>query len=226
MDTICFETLLLCEALNEAAFEAIKAQCHAGKTEVQVQNVIQTAWAQKAVCDAPFSGDIVGGIRSGAIEGEATDYVLQSGDALIVDIQSGVGGHFADTTRTFFVGQPTDKQRHAYAAVQKTLERLAAMLKPGVRACDIHAAMQQSLAEFELSCPHHAGHALGREKLLPPTFVPECTDILTEGMVVALEPGVYYEGEFGVRLENNYRITEKGAECLSPYTLEMEDYIL
>ena len=44
--------------------------------------------------------------------------------------------------------------------------------------------------------------------------------------MVALEPGVYYEGEFGVRLENNYRITEKGAECLSPYTLEMEDYIL
>ena len=148
VDTFCFKTLLLCEALNEAAFEAIKAQCHAGTTEVQVQNVIQTAWKQKAVCDASFSGDIVGGIRSSAIEGEATDYVLQSGDALIVDIQPGVGGHFADTTRTFFVGQPTDKQRHAYAAVQKTLERLAAMLKPGVRACDIHAAMQQSLASL------------------------------------------------------------------------------
>ena len=70
------------------------------------------------------------------------------------------------------------------------------------------------------------GMRWGAKNYCPPTFVPECTDILTEGMVVALEPGVYYEGEFGVRLENNYRITEKGAECLSPYTLEMEDYIL
>ena len=46
VDTICFETLLLCEALNEAAFEAIKAHCRVGTTETQVQNVIQAAWAQ------------------------------------------------------------------------------------------------------------------------------------------------------------------------------------
>lgn len=218
--------IALCESLNAAAFRAVAENVRAGMTEQDVQRLVQTAWNTAAACEVPFSGDLIGGVRSGAIEGEPTAYVLQTGDALIVDIQPGVNGCFADTTRTFFIGEAGAEQRRVYAAVEATLRQLEAALRPGVRACELYHLMQQSLAEFGLSCPHHAGHALGCEKLLPPEFVPDCTDVLQEGMIVALEPGAYCEGAFGVRLENNYRITADGAECLFRYPLAIEDCIV
>lgn len=222
MAEVVFEAVKRCGEMNIAAFEAVRGACRVGMTENEVKAQIAAAWRVHAGGDVPFSGDIVGGVRSGAIEGSPTDNTLKAGDALIVDIQPTFGEHFADTTRTFFFGEPSEKQRHVYAAVADTLTFLETRLRPGVRACDVFAAMQKRLAAWGYTCPHHAGHALGREKLSPPEFVPACTDVLEEGMIVALEPGVYVEGEFGVRLENNYRITAEGAEKIATYPLEIE----
>ena len=222
MHEISFDTVARCGAMNVAAFEAVRKACRVGMTENEIKAKIVDAWCAHAGGDVPFSGDLVGGVRSGAIEGLPTDNVLQAGDALIVDIQPSFEGHFADTTRTFFLGEPSEQQRQVYAAVADTLIFLETVLRPGVRACDVFAAMQERLGTWGYACPHHAGHALGREKLSPPEFIPACTDVLEEGMIVALEPGVYVEGAFGVRLENNYRITTDGAERIAPYPLEIE----
>jgi len=62
---------------------------------------------------------------------------------------------------------------------------------------------------------HHAGHGLGLEHPESPILVPESTDVLRAGDVVTLEPGCYREGVGGVRLENNYLITESGFEQLN-----------
>ena len=62
---------------------------------------------------------------------------------------------------------------------------------------------------------HHAGHGLGLEHPEPPILVSESTDELRVGDVVTLEPGCYREGVGGVRVENNYLITEDGYEQLN-----------
>ncbi len=211
--------------LNRLAFDAVRKDYRRHMSEAEIKKIITDSWA-KSGRDIEFSGDVVAGARSGDIEGDATDYIPQEGDALILDLQPGWDGFWCDTTRTFFVGAPSEKQRFAFDAVSKTLSRLGGMLRPGVRACDIHAAMQDSFAEFGLSCPHHAGHATGTEKVKHPCFVAECTDCLEEGMYVALEPGVYFEGEFGIRLENNYLITKDGSRELFGYTLDINNFII
>lgn len=211
--------------LNRSVFDAVRKGYRRGMSEADIKKIITDCWAESGK-SIEFSGDVVAGVRSGEIEGDATDYVLKEGDALILDLQPGWDGFWCDTTRVFFVGEPTEKQRFVYEAVAKTLSRLESMLKPGVRACDIHAAMQESFAQFGLSCPHHAGHATGTEKVKHPCFVGECTDCLEEGMYVALEPGVYFEGEFGIRLENNYLITENGFRELFNYTLDINNFII
>ena len=94
------------------------------------------------------------------------------------------------------------------------------------KACDIYFAMQEALSKHGLSCPHHAGHALGKEKFLQPQLIEECTDQLKPGMIIALEPGVYFDGEFGIRVENNYLLTEDGIKELFNYPKNIEHFIL
>ena len=100
------------------------------------------------------------------------------------------------------------------------------LLRPGVPACKIYEKMQGVLAKYGYSCPHHAGHAVGPEKLLEPRLIPQCDTQLEKDMLIALEPGVYVPGCFGIRIENNYRITQTGCEELFQYPLDIEYFIL
>ena len=212
--------------MNRKAFDRIRQVIGIGSTERDVLREIRAVWDQAAGRPVPFSGDIVSGERSGAIEGEAGDRILRRGDVMIVDTQPGYDGCYADTTRTFFVGEITPEAHRAYSAVRDAMAQMEKVLRPGTPACRIHAVMQETLGRYGYACPHHAGHAVGAEKLLEPRFVPECDDTLTEGMLVTLEPGIYAEGLFGVRIENNYRITKDGCEELFRYPLDEELFVI
>lgn len=207
-------------AMNRAAFDAAKEQFRQGMSEQQIKEIILEAWQKP---DMEFSGDVCADSR---IDGDASAYIPKAGDALILDLQPGWTDCFADTTRTFFVGAPSERQRKAYEAVLNALKKMEQVLATHPRACDIYFAMQEALEKEGLSCPHHAGHAVGKEKLLEPRLVAECTEQLKPGMIIAMEPGVYFEGEFGIRVENNYLLTEDGIKELFNYPLEIEKFII
>ena len=69
---------------------------------------------------------------------------------------------------------------------------------------------------------HHAGHGIGLEHPEPPILVPESRDVLLAGDVVTLEPGVYLQGVGGIRIENNYLVTDNGCERLSHHNIALE----
>lgn len=207
-------------AFNRAAFDAAKAHFHLGMSEQAIKETILAAWGHP---EWEFSGDVC---ADGRIDGDATGYLPQRGDALILDLQPGWADCYADTTRTFFIGEPTQKQKEAYEAVLSALKAMEQCLATHPRACDVYAAMQEALQKQNLSCPHHAGHAVGKEKFLQPQLVEENKEPLRPGMIIALEPGVYFEGEFGIRVENNYLLTEDGIEELFHYPLNIENFIL
>ena len=74
---------------------------------------------------------------------------------------------------------------------------------------------------------HHAGHRVGNDEIvIEPRFVAECDEELKAGMIVTLEPGIYFPGKFGIRLENNYLITENGFKRLDDLSLDRTDYIV
>ena len=79
---------------------------------------------------------------------------------------------------------------------------------------------------FEKNFPHHAGHQFGVEPVMQPQFLPEKRALLKKDMLVTLEPGLYFENRFGIRVEDNYIITETGFVNLFDYTLKIEDFIL
>ena len=205
--------------MNQKAFEAVKNGYCIGMSEQDIKKLILNTWDMNKM---DFSGDIA---ADGRIEGDATAFIPQRGNTLILDLQPGYDDCFADTTRTFFLGEPSPAQRHAYQAVIYTLEQMESILTTHPKANEVYFVMQDALGTFGYSCPHHAGHALGVKKLMEPRLIPECSTPLTPGMLIAMEPGVYCDG-WGIRMENNYLLTEDGIQELFQYPLDMQYFIL
>ena len=194
-----------------------------GKSEKELKRHILSEY-RTSLEDFSFKGDIVAGSRSAVGEGDATDYIIKNGDAIILDLLPMKNGVCSDVTRTFFVGEPTDEQRKVYETVKNALLSTEKILKAGVKACEIYAYMKERLKPYENTFFHHAGHLIGTRRLLQPQFLPNKTAKLKVGDIVTLEPGIYIKDKFGVRLENDYLITESGYKKLLDYPLDIENF--
>jgi Xaa-Pro aminopeptidase len=119
-------------------------------------------------------------------------------------------------------GDPTNEQQMLFRLCEAAMTGGENALQPGVRAADVYAAVSRPLEEAGYGAlPHHAGHGIGLGHPEPPILVPESEDILEVGDVVTLEPGMYVESIGGMRIENNYLITEDGAEKLSNHLISL-----
>ena len=217
----------LCELLNATAnlFDKLSHFAIVEKSEKDLKSLIISVYKGRLL-KFSFKGDIVAGARSAVGEGYATDYIIKKGDAIILDLLPMKNGVCSDVTRTFFVGTPTDEQREVYNIVKNALLSTEKILKAGVRACDIYAYAREKLKPYENTFFHHAGHKIGKRRLLQPQFLPDKTAKLKAGDIVTLEPAIYIKDKFGVRLENDYLITESGCEKLFDYPLDIENFII
>lgn len=212
--------------LNEAAYQAIRRDLKPSMTELDVYGMISAAYHAAAGEVIPFAGDIISGKGSALIGGMPTNRRIEMGDAVIVDILPERNGCFCDTTRTFFTGEASRLQRSVYQCVREALERGESLLRPGVSGKGIYEAVNEVIVKNgypELA--HHAGHGVGLSRYEAPYFIPGCEIPLQEGMIVTLEPGIYMEARFGVRLESNYLITAEGCINLFPYSTDIEYFI-
>lgn len=195
------------------------------ETEKQIKKYVMSVYKEE-LGEFSFKGDIVAGPNSSLGEGNASDYQIKQGDCIILDLLPRKGGFCVDTTRTFFVGKPSEEQVYIYNIVRCAIENTERILKPNLKACDIYNFMKQQLKPFENTFFHHAGHLIGCKRLLQPQFLPTNTKTLKVGDIVTLEPGIYIKNKFGIRLENDYIITKNGYEKLFDYPLEIEKFIL
>ena len=176
---------------------------------------------------ATYTGDYISGKRTCDIEGAATDKVIEIGDTIIVDALCEVDGIHCDTTRTFFCGDPSNEQRKVYMLLSGILEEAGKLLCPGVKVCEIFKFVDNKIKEAGYEgLVHHAGHSLGYEWCEEPRLIAENEDVLEENMLVAIEPGLYLKDKFGIRIENNFRVTKNGGVNVFTYTTDINDFIL
>ena len=214
---------------NRAAYEAIRAGLRTGMTEKDAYALVQAAVDH--VCGAEpheFIGDFVGGVRTGSIEGPPTDYVFKAGDLFILDLSVKRGDVWSDTCRTFFLGEPTPRQREAYAAVLACQDEGMRTVRAGVVASSVRPPMMAVLEArgFGGMMPHHGGHLVGPAPYLKPAFEEGCDEIVEADDICTLEPGVYLPGEWGMRVENDYLVTVDGVENLFDYPREIEYFVV
>lgn len=203
----------------ETAFAAVERTIRTNSRELDVYATCLAAIAEQAGGPAILDGDFVSGERSAGIGGPPTDRVLREGDQLIVDIYPRLGAYWADVTRTFVLGEPTRAQMERHAVLEEALRAGEKAIAPGVPTRELYETVRAALARAGLAehFPHHAGHSVGLTPSEGPRIIPGSQDRLQAGMVITLEPGVYLPGEGGMRLEDNFLVTEEGAISLSLY---------
>jgi len=154
---------------------------------------------------------------------------LLAHEPIVIDIfpQHDYSGYFSDMTRTVARGEPEGDVTEMYQAVREAQDRGQSLLRPGATGQEVHQAVVDLLAErgFESGNRgfiHNLGHGVGLEVHEQPSLGPGGGE-LAAGNVVTVEPGLYYEGTGGIRLENICAITEGGSVC---YTRFPREFIL
>ena len=141
-----------------------------------------------------------------------------------MDFGGEVGGYFSDTTRTVVVGEAPAGFEEVYRLVQEAQDAAVRTVRPGVTAQDVDRAARRIIdtAGYGERFFHRTGHGIGLEVHEPPYIIEGNETVLTPGMTFSVEPGVYLEGRFGVRIEDIVAVTADGVERLNRSSRELQ----
>jgi Xaa-Pro aminopeptidase len=199
-------------SLGDIGHAAARNAAMAGACEIEVWTAVESAIQNFAGMRIPIGNDCVSGRRQNNIGGWPQENQLAEGDSLIVDISVVHLGYWSDSCATYVAGWPTPRQLAIHRTVTEALALGASMLRPGAVCKDIDRAMRHHIEEQGYPVyPHHSGHGVGVSGHENPRIVPYSEERIAAGMVIMLEPGIYFPGETAVRLEDGYFITEDGA---------------
>ena len=207
------------------AYDAARKTIAPGLTECDVYSAMYAAIVREAGTSIPFPGDFACGARGIKGGGPPTIRVIKPQDLYILDLFPEPALYFADTCRTFAVGTPTGDQVRAHEIVRKALRIAEEAIRPGIKARDIYWLVKNYLDSEPLSRNsfwHHAGHGIGHHGHEAPRIIPGSEDVFEVGDVFTLEPGIYGDHlQGGIRLEDNYLLTESGLQNLFEYPMAL-----
>ncbi len=210
------EILRRSAATADVAADAAFAACRPGVTEAAVSRAVQEAFAAQGVSQIGFA--IVGGGPNSAYPHHSSgDRPLQAGEPVLVDLGGRLEGYASDITRMAYLGEPSSRYREVHTAVERAVRAGMDAVRPGAPLAAVDRAARGAIeaAGYSKYFTHRTGHGLGLTGHEPPS-VTHTNDLPTQqSMVFSVEPGIYLEGEFGVRLEEIVVVTARGAEHLS-----------
>jgi Xaa-Pro aminopeptidase len=199
-----------------------------GQTELEVGSVLEAALRRRGSEWHPFPTIVASGPRSALPHARSSRKILQSGELLLVDFGAQVDGYCADLTRTMVVGARADeRQRTVHDLVQAAQRRAIQHLRAGMPAHEADALARDVIATRGLgqAFGHSLGHGLGLEVHEAPRLAPNSETPLPAHAVVTVEPGIYFSGWGGVRLEDDVYLGVNGAERLSDGRTELLELV-
>lgn len=145
-------------------------------------------------------------------------------DAIVMDFGGQLGGYYSDTSRTVVVAEEPERFREVYDVVREAQEAGFRAVRPGVPAEDVDRAARNVIdgAGYGERFIHRTGHGIGLEVHEDPYLVRGNDEPFEPGMTFSIEPGIYLEGRFGVRIEDIVAVTAEGAERLNRSTRELQ----
>ncbi len=205
----------------KAAFQALEA----GMSQGDFGRLVSQAHTQLG-----FSGSA--GVQVGQYaalpHGSVTPQTIQEGSILLIDGGCGVEGYRSDISRTFVLGQATDRMKEVFDIVHRAQAAALAAARPGAQAQAVDAAARSVIEQAGFGpgytyFTHRVGHGIGMDGHEWPYLVRGNTLALEPGHTFSDEPGIYINGEFGVRLEDCMYVTAEGAELFTLPSPSLED---
>lgn len=200
-----------------AALDHTLGAVRPGMSELQVAGILEHALRDHGSEETPFPTIVASGERTALPHARAGTRTIALGDLLLLDFGATVGGYCSDVTRTVVVGQADDRQREVHAAVHAANEAARSRVRSGMTGKEADAIARGVLEQYGLSeaFGHGLGHGIGLEVHEGPRLSRISEQVLQEGAVFTIEPGAYMSGWGGVRIEDNVRLINGGAELLT-----------
>jgi Xaa-Pro aminopeptidase len=188
-----------------------------GRSEREVAGVMEAEARMMGADGTAFDTIVSCGSSSSQPHRPAGDGRPVRGEPIVIDVGVKVGGYCSDLSRTIVLGEPKPWLEEAIQAVLEAKRRAEEALRPRVRAGWVDSKARSLLRERGLAkCfIHGLGHGVGLSVHEAPALAPKSRDKLKAGSVVTLEPGLYFKGRGGVRIEDLYLLVKGGALKLS-----------
>ena len=205
-----------CQISDQAFLDVLDFIKPGETTELAVMNFLDARMRKLGASGASFDFIIASGYRSAMPHGVASEKVIQTGETLTMDFGCYYNHYVSDMTRTIHVGHVTDEEREIYDIVLRANKALIDQAKAGVSRIDFDRIPRQIIndAGYGAYFTHGIGHGIGLDIHEIPYFGKSSESIET-GMVLTDEPGIYLDGKYGVRIEDDLVITETGCEVLT-----------
>jgi Xaa-Pro dipeptidase len=209
--------------LADIGMEAIREFIEDGVREHEVAAEASYAMRREGAEDIAFPFIVVSGPRSAYPHGGVTDRRIGSGELVTVDMGAAYQEYKTDITRTFIIGQPTEKQIEIYEAVLESNRMALPRFVDGAAGVEVDRAARDVIDEagYGEYFIHGLGHGLGLEIHEPPSLSKRSKDTLRTGNVVSNEPGIYIPGFGGVRIEDTVLVDGQSPRRFTGFPREL-----
>ena len=208
--------------LDKGFAQAIKV-VKPGAIERDAAFSIESFWRKRGAEGLAFDTIIASGARGALPHGKASEKQIKKGELIVVDMGVLLNGYNSDGTRTFVTCTPTRKQKEVYNIVKDAQAAAIDSIRPGVKASEVDRAARGVIekAGYGKFFGHGTGHGVGLDIHEAPGLGPTSNEVLEEGMVITVEPGIYLPGWGGVRIEDMALVTKGGADILTSTTRDL-----
>ncbi len=189
---------------NDVAFEALLGQVKEGMTELELAYLLQYEYIKAGGEGIAFDTISVFGEHTAYPHGHPGHTRLQKGDMVTLDFGTKFHGYCSDITRNFCLGDPGDEYKKAYQHVLTANKMGIEAGYNGVSAAELDAVARNYLESVGLGkyFTHSLGHGVGIDIHEKPFLNKRSKDIIVKGMTYTIEPGIYINGKFGIRIED------------------------
>ncbi|RWZ60103.1 aminopeptidase P family protein [Halobacillus fulvus] len=209
--------------IADKAFEHILGYIKPGVKEIDVSNELEFFMRKQGAVSSSFDIIVASGYRSALPHGVASEKEIQSGELVTLDFGALYKGYCSDITRTVAVGDISDELKEIYDTVLQAQLKGMEGLKAGITGKEADALTRDYITEkgYGEYFGHSTGHGIGLDVHEGPGLSFRTEQVLEEGMVVTVEPGIYVPGVGGCRIEDDAVVTKEGNLCLSQSPKEL-----
>jgi Xaa-Pro aminopeptidase len=211
-------------AITDRMFERLVSEVRfVGRPERDVAWDITRLYHEEGAGEEAFEAIVGSGPTGARPHARAGDRVIEPGELVVIDTGCRVDGYVSDYTRTLATGELDAELSDAYGVVLAAQQVGLDAIRSGVTGIDVDAAARNVIegSDFAGTFGHGLGHGLGLDVHESPRLSTESPDTLAAGNVVTVEPGVYLEGRFGIRIEDDVVVTDDGIENPVRFTKEL-----